>query len=92
MESCTAEADLDDVTLELRSARAQCEPMLRLFKLPGAMVELAVEGFKKFTERVGKNPEDVMPWKVNGERWHLGEYVRCGRRASKSSSHLVSLR
>ena len=18
-------------------------------------------------------PEDVMPWKVNGERWHLGE-------------------
>lgn len=26
------------------------------------------------------------------ERWHLGEYVRCGRRASKSSSHLVSLR
>ena len=36
-----------------------------------AMVEMAVEGFKKFTERVGKNPEDVMPWKVLGKKWHL---------------------
>jgi excinuclease ABC subunit A len=36
-----------------------------------SMVELAVEGFKKFTERVGKNPEDVMPWKVLGKKWHL---------------------
>jgi excinuclease ABC subunit A len=36
-----------------------------------SMVEMAVEGFKKFTERVGKNPEDVMPWKVLGKKWHL---------------------
>ncbi|WP_428307405.1 excinuclease ABC subunit UvrA [Lacipirellula sp.] len=36
-----------------------------------SMVELAVEGFKKFTERVRKNPEDVMPWKVLGKKWHL---------------------
>ena len=23
--------------------------------------------------RMNTKPEDVMPWKVNGERWHLGE-------------------
>jgi excinuclease ABC subunit A len=36
-----------------------------------SMVELAVEGFKRFTQRVEKNPEDVMPWKVLGKKWHL---------------------
>jgi excinuclease ABC subunit A len=34
-------------------------------------VDRAVAGFGKFTERVGKNPDDVMPWKVLGRKWHL---------------------
>ncbi|NOY40441.1 MAG: excinuclease ABC subunit UvrA [Planctomycetes bacterium] len=34
-------------------------------------LEKAVAGFRKFTERVEKNPEDVMPWKVLGRKWHL---------------------
>ena len=31
----------------------------------------AVGGFFKFTERVRQKPEDVMPWKVLGQKWHL---------------------
>jgi excinuclease ABC subunit A len=34
-------------------------------------LEQAVAGFGKFTERVGKSPDDVMPWKVLGRKWHL---------------------
>jgi excinuclease ABC subunit A len=34
-------------------------------------LEAAIGGFNKFTERVGQNPEDVMPWKVMGQKWHL---------------------
>ncbi|HYO25260.1 MAG TPA: excinuclease ABC subunit A, partial [Lacipirellulaceae bacterium] len=34
-------------------------------------IEQAVAGFGKFTQRVGQNPDDVMPWKVLGRRWHL---------------------
>ena len=33
----------------------------------------AVESFHKNLKRMTTKPEDVMPWKVNGERWHLGE-------------------
>jgi excinuclease ABC subunit A len=33
----------------------------------------AVEAFHKNLRRMQTKPEDVMPWKVNGERWHLGE-------------------
>jgi len=36
-----------------------------------AFVEKAVAGFQKFTNRVQQNPEDVMPWKVLGRKWHL---------------------
>ena len=36
-----------------------------------AFLERAVAGFGKFTQRVEKNPEDVMPWKVLGRKWHL---------------------
>ncbi|QDU90988.1 UvrABC system protein A [Pirellulimonas nuda] len=35
------------------------------------MVERAVRGFHKLTTRVAQNPEDVMPWKVLGRKWHL---------------------
>jgi excinuclease ABC subunit A len=33
----------------------------------------AVGSFSNTLTRMNTNPEDVMPWKVNGERWHLGE-------------------
>jgi excinuclease ABC subunit A len=34
-------------------------------------VDDAVKGFERFTERVAQKPEDVMPWKVLGQKWHL---------------------
>ena len=36
-----------------------------------AFLEKAVKGFQKFTDRVAQSPEDVMPWKVLGRKWHL---------------------
>jgi excinuclease ABC subunit A len=33
----------------------------------------AVTSFQDNLKRLRSKPEDVMPWKVNGERWHLGE-------------------
>jgi excinuclease ABC subunit A len=36
-----------------------------------SFLERAVAGFKKFSERVQQKPEDVMPWKVLGQKWHL---------------------
>ncbi len=35
------------------------------------MVEKAVAGFQKFVNREEKKPEDHMPWKVLGQKWHL---------------------
>jgi excinuclease ABC subunit A len=34
-------------------------------------LEQAVEGFTRFAERVQQRPEDVMPWKVLGRKWHF---------------------
>ena len=34
-------------------------------------VDVAVNSFQSFTERKEKRPDDVMPWKVLGRRWHL---------------------
>jgi excinuclease ABC subunit A len=34
-------------------------------------LERAVEGFQRFTERATRNPEDIMPWKVLGRKWHF---------------------
>ena len=34
-------------------------------------VEAAVRGFRKFADRKQINPEDVMPWKVLGQKWHF---------------------
>ncbi|HEY5316103.1 MAG TPA: hypothetical protein VIK18_26485, partial [Pirellulales bacterium] len=34
-------------------------------------LEASVRGFEKFTERVQQSPEDIMPWKVLGQKWHL---------------------
>ena len=36
-----------------------------------SFLKRAVAGFQKFAERVGTKPEDVMPWKVLGQKWHL---------------------
>ncbi|HZT82301.1 MAG TPA: excinuclease ABC subunit A, partial [Gemmataceae bacterium] len=33
----------------------------------------AADAFHRQVARMRQKPEDVMPWKVNGERWHLGE-------------------
>jgi excinuclease ABC subunit A len=33
----------------------------------------AVRSFEKNVKRMQTRPEDVMPWKIAGERWHLGE-------------------
>jgi excinuclease ABC subunit A len=33
----------------------------------------AAESFQRNLGRMTSSPEDVMPWKVNGERWHLSE-------------------
>jgi excinuclease ABC subunit A len=33
----------------------------------------AVASFQQNIKRMQTKPEDVMPWKLNGERWHLGE-------------------
>jgi excinuclease ABC subunit A len=38
-----------------------------------AFLKEAVASFEANLRRMRTKPEDVMPWKVNGERWHLGE-------------------
>ncbi len=34
-------------------------------------LERAAGGFNKVAERVRQNPDDVMPWKVLGQKWHF---------------------
>jgi len=34
-------------------------------------IESAVKGFQKFADRKELNPEDIMPWKVLGQKWHF---------------------
>ena len=34
-------------------------------------VDQAVAGFRKFTDRAEQKPDDVMPWKVLGRKWHV---------------------
>jgi len=34
-------------------------------------VETAVAGFQKFALRAAVSPEDIMPWKVLGQKWHF---------------------
>ncbi len=38
-----------------------------------AFLDKAALAFQQNLRRLATKPEDVMPWKVNGERWHLGE-------------------
>ncbi|NQT12288.1 MAG: excinuclease ABC subunit A, partial [Planctomycetes bacterium] len=34
-------------------------------------LDYAIAGFRKFTDRVHKKPEDLMPWKALGRKWHF---------------------
>jgi excinuclease ABC subunit A len=34
-------------------------------------VDNAIAGFGKFADRARQNPEDLMPWKVLGRKWHF---------------------
>jgi len=34
-------------------------------------VDAAIAGYGTFTSRVRKKPEDIMPWKVLGQKWHF---------------------
>jgi excinuclease ABC subunit A len=36
-----------------------------------SFLERAVAGFCKLTDRIQQKPEDVMPWKVLGQKWHV---------------------
>jgi excinuclease ABC subunit A len=36
-------------------------------------LDQAVKAFDNSLKKMRTKPEDVMPWKVNGERWHLGD-------------------
>jgi excinuclease ABC subunit A len=36
-------------------------------------LDQAVAAFQRSLTKMRTKPEDVMPWKVNGERWHLGD-------------------
>jgi excinuclease ABC subunit A len=38
-----------------------------------SFLDAATAAFGKHLQRLRTRPEDVMPWKLNGERWHLGE-------------------
>jgi excinuclease ABC subunit A len=38
-----------------------------------AFLSEAVRAFGKQMTRLQTRPDDVMPWKLNGERWHLGD-------------------
>jgi excinuclease ABC subunit A len=34
-------------------------------------VDQAIAGFRKFTDRARENPDDLMPWKALGRKWHF---------------------
>jgi excinuclease ABC subunit A len=38
-----------------------------------AFLKDAVVAFQGTLKKLTTKPEDLMPWKINGERWHLGE-------------------
>jgi len=57
-----------------------------------AFLKEAVASFQQTLARMNTKPEDVMPWKVNGERWHMGEKgFPVGRRVVWDRSLLARL-
>jgi excinuclease ABC subunit A len=78
--------DLDDIEAYGRGPRVKCKNLRGPWqevqidahsweemdtKAFWSFLERAVSGFQKFTERAELRPEDVMPWKVLGQKWHL---------------------
>ncbi|MHB1037060.1 MAG: excinuclease ABC subunit UvrA [Pirellulales bacterium] len=78
--------DLPDLPIYGTHARVQCKSLrgpwqeveLRVYSLAEAdrpefwkFVDEAVAGFEKLTDRFRQKPEDVMPWKVLGRKWHF---------------------
>ena len=78
--------DLPDVEAYGRSPRAKCKNLRGPWQevqinahsweevnTPSfwAFVEKAVAGFRKHCDRLHQSPDDVMPWKVLGRKWHL---------------------
>ena len=52
----------------------------------------AARAFQENVKRLRTKPEDVMPWKVNGERWHLSEKgFAPGRKVSWDRGILANL-
>jgi excinuclease ABC subunit A len=57
----------ESVTVLVHRLEEMDTPAFRAF-----LVE-ATASFHKNLKRLRTKPEDVMPWKINGERWHLSE-------------------
>ena len=56
------------------------------------MLDDAIVGFKKITDKKEERPEDVMPWKVMGEKWHFSSKgFPLGRKREWSPSLLERL-
>jgi excinuclease ABC subunit A len=56
-----------EIAIQTHWLREIDTPVFRQF------LKQAADAFHKNVRRMQTKPEDVMPWKVNGERWHLGE-------------------
>lgn len=59
-------------------------PWQEVWMLVNSKAEIDTPGFRKFLQqamdafhgnltKITASPEDVMPWKVNGQKWHLGD-------------------
>ena len=78
--------DLDDIEAYGSGPRVKCKNLrgpwqevqiaahtLKEIDTPAfwSFVEKSVAGFEKFVGREQKKPEDLMPWKALGQKWHL---------------------
>ena len=44
---------------------------IRIQNRPLVALEQAIGGFQKFADRAAENPDDLMPWKKLGQKWHF---------------------
>ena len=78
--------ELDDVPIYGNDSRVKCKAIrgpwqeveIRAYNFEEIdtpsfwqFLEKAIEGFTKATNRVASNPDDIMPWKKLGKKWHL---------------------
>ncbi|MGC4006272.1 MAG: ATP-binding cassette domain-containing protein [Pirellulales bacterium] len=55
-------------------------------------LEQAAKGFQKFAEKIATRPDDVMPWKVLGQKWHFARKgFPPGKKVSWDTETLVEL-